>query len=64
MDRLGRKDGRWREARMLDKTSDIAIAVDNWLAQFEAALAKPDDGALKDDKRSYWNRSRQSKKPE
>jgi putative flavoprotein involved in K+ transport len=41
---------------MLDKTTDIAIAVDNWLTQFEAALAKPDDGALKDlfHPDSYW----------
>jgi putative flavoprotein involved in K+ transport len=41
---------------MLDKTSDIAIAVDNWLTQFEAALAKPDDSALKDlfHPDSYW----------
>ena len=26
---------------MLDKTDDIAVAADNWLAQFEDALAKP-----------------------
>ena len=32
---------------MLDKTDDIAVAADNWLAQFEDALAKSDDGALK-----------------
>jgi cation diffusion facilitator CzcD-associated flavoprotein CzcO len=31
---------------MLDKTDDIAVA-DNWLAQFEDALAKSDDGGLK-----------------
>ena len=31
---------------MLDKTDDISVAADNWLAQFEDALAKP-DGALK-----------------
>jgi cation diffusion facilitator CzcD-associated flavoprotein CzcO len=41
---------------MLDKTTDIGIAAENWLAQFEAALAKPDDGALKDlfHSDSYW----------
>jgi cation diffusion facilitator CzcD-associated flavoprotein CzcO len=41
---------------MLDKISDIAIAADNWLAQFETALAKPGDGALKDlfHPDSYW----------
>jgi len=41
---------------MLDKTSDIGIAAENWLAQFETALAKPDDGALKDlfHPDSYW----------
>src|ERR1700752_143806 len=43
----GREDGRWREARMLDKTSDIAIAAESWLAEFESALATLDDGALK-----------------
>ena len=32
---------------MLDKTDDISVAVDNWLARFEDVLAKPDDGALK-----------------
>src|SRR5882757_2704199 len=32
---------------MLDRTDDIAIAADNWLAQFEAALAKPGGGLLK-----------------
>jgi cation diffusion facilitator CzcD-associated flavoprotein CzcO len=32
---------------MLDKTDDIAVAADNWLAQFEDALAKPDDSGLK-----------------
>jgi cation diffusion facilitator CzcD-associated flavoprotein CzcO len=31
---------------MLDKTDDISVAADNWLAQFEDALAKPGDGAL------------------
>ena len=28
---------------MLDKTDDVSIAAANWLAQFESALAKPDD---------------------
>jgi cation diffusion facilitator CzcD-associated flavoprotein CzcO len=32
---------------MLDRTDDIAIAADNWLAQFESALAKPGGGLLK-----------------
>jgi len=31
---------------MLDKTDDIAVAADNWLAQFEDALARSDDGGL------------------
>ena len=41
---------------MLDKTSDIAIAAESWLAEFEAALATPDDGALKKlfHPDSYW----------
>ncbi|MDO8400292.1 MAG: NAD(P)/FAD-dependent oxidoreductase [Bradyrhizobium sp.] len=41
---------------MLDKTDDLSVAVDNWLAQFEDALARPDDGALKDlfHPDSYW----------
>ena len=32
---------------MLDKTSDIAIAAESWLAEFEAALTAADDDALK-----------------
>ena len=32
---------------MLDKTDDISVAADNWLAQFEEALTRPDDGVLK-----------------
>jgi putative flavoprotein involved in K+ transport len=41
---------------MLDKTSDIAIAAESWLAEFEAALATRDDGALKKlfHPDSYW----------
>ena len=41
---------------MLDKTDDIAVATDNWLGQFEEALAQPDDGALKTlfHPDSYW----------
>ena len=32
---------------MLDRTDDIAVAADNWLARFEDALAKADIGALR-----------------
>jgi putative flavoprotein involved in K+ transport len=32
---------------MLDRTDDIAIAADAWLAQFESALAQPGDTLLK-----------------
>lgn len=41
---------------MLDKTDDLSVAVEDWLAQFEEALAKPDDGALKTlfHPDSYW----------
>ena len=41
---------------MLDKTDDIAVAADNWLAQFEEALAKSDDGGLRTlfHPDSYW----------
>src|SRR5471032_1815106 len=41
---------------MLDRTDDISIAVENWLAQFEGALAKPDSGLLKTlfHRDSYW----------
>jgi len=41
---------------MLDRTENIAAAVDNWLTQFEAALAEPDDGALETlfHADSYW----------
>ena len=41
---------------MLDRTDDSSVAADNWLGQFEEALAKPDDGALKAlfHPDSYW----------
>jgi cation diffusion facilitator CzcD-associated flavoprotein CzcO len=41
---------------MLDKTDDISVAADHWLAQFEDALAKPDDSGLKSlfHADSYW----------
>src|SRR5271169_5308953 len=32
---------------MLDKTDDVSLAAESWLAHFERALAKPDDAALK-----------------
>ncbi|WP_454632767.1 flavin-containing monooxygenase [Bradyrhizobium cenepequi] len=31
---------------MLDKTDDISVAADNWLARFEDAFRKPGDGSL------------------
>jgi cation diffusion facilitator CzcD-associated flavoprotein CzcO len=31
---------------MLDKTDDLSVAADNWLAQFGDALTRPDDGVL------------------
>src|SRR5260370_21704583 len=41
---------------MLDKTDDLSLAVDQWLPQFEPALAGPDDGALEPlfHADSYW----------
>src|SRR5437667_10924116 len=41
---------------MLDRTDDISIAAENWLAQFEIALAECDDGLLKTlfHPESYW----------
>src|SRR6202171_2195867 len=41
---------------MLDRTDDISIAAENWLARFETALAKPGDGLLKTlfHPESYW----------
>jgi cation diffusion facilitator CzcD-associated flavoprotein CzcO len=51
-----REDGLLRETPMLDRTDDISIAAENWLAQFETALAEPDDGLLKTlfHPDSYW----------
>lgn len=41
---------------MLDRTDDISITAENWLAQFESALAGSDDGVLKTlfHPDSYW----------
>src|SRR5712672_1033035 len=41
---------------MLDRTDDISIAAENWLAQFETALAEPNDSLLKTlfHPDSYW----------
>src|SRR5256885_11652586 len=41
---------------MLDRTENIAATAENWLAEFEAALATRDDGALKKlfHPDSYW----------
>jgi thioredoxin reductase len=41
---------------MLDRTDDISIAAENWLTQFESALAKPDGPLLKTlfHPDSYW----------
>ena len=41
---------------MLDRTDDISIAAENWLAQFETTLTEPDDGLLKAlfHPDSYW----------
>ena len=41
---------------MLDKTDDISVAAENWLARFEEALTGPDDGLLKSlfCQDSYW----------
>src|SRR4030081_3459333 len=44
------------ETPMLDKTDDISVAAESWLAQFEAALARPDGSLLKTlfHPDSYW----------
>jgi Pyridine nucleotide-disulphide oxidoreductase len=41
---------------MLDRTDDISISAENWLAQFESALAGPNDGSLETlfHPDSYW----------
>jgi cation diffusion facilitator CzcD-associated flavoprotein CzcO len=41
---------------MLDKTDDVAAATENWLAQFEGALANSKDGSLRVlfHPESYW----------
>ena len=41
---------------MLDRTDDSAVAADNWLAQFEEALTRPDAGLLQAlfHPDSYW----------
>jgi len=41
---------------MLDRTDDIAIATESWLAQFESAIAEPDGTGLKAlfHPSSYW----------
>src|ERR1700748_2727080 len=41
---------------MLDKTNDSSVAADDWLAQFDDALARADDGLLKTlfHPDSYW----------
>jgi cation diffusion facilitator CzcD-associated flavoprotein CzcO len=41
---------------MLDRTDDISLSAENWLAQFENALASPGDGSLKPlfHPDSYW----------
>src|SRR6202047_5330198 len=43
-------------SRMLDRTDDISISAESWLAQFESALATPGDGSLKTlfHPDSYW----------
>lgn len=41
---------------MLDRTDDISTAAKNWLAQFESAIAKPDETSLRTlfHPESYW----------
>jgi len=50
------KTAREWETPMLDRTDDSSVAADNWLAQFEEALGKPDDALLKTlfHPDSYW----------
>jgi putative flavoprotein involved in K+ transport len=51
-----REDGRIEKTPMLDKTDDVSIAAENWLAQFERAIAKPDESSLRPlfHPESYW----------
>jgi cation diffusion facilitator CzcD-associated flavoprotein CzcO len=35
------------KTQILDKSNDISVSAENWLAQFEAALTEADDAALK-----------------
>ena len=41
---------------MLDKTDDVSIAAENWLAQFESAIATPEESSLRPlfHPESYW----------
>src|SRR6202035_2207971 len=54
--RKRREDGWLRETPMLDRTDDISISAENWLAQFDGALARPDGDRLKTlfHPDSYW----------
>jgi cation diffusion facilitator CzcD-associated flavoprotein CzcO len=51
-----RKDGRIEKTPMLDKTDDVSIAAENWLAQFESAIATPEESSLGPlfHPESYW----------
>jgi len=39
---------------MLDKTDDISVAAESWLAQFESALANPGELEALFHSESYW----------
>jgi cation diffusion facilitator CzcD-associated flavoprotein CzcO len=39
---------------MLDRTDDISVAAESWLAQFESALTNPDELKLLFHSKSYW----------
>src|SRR5437868_10819177 len=39
---------------MLDRTDDISVAAESWLAQFESALANPDELKALFHVESYW----------
>jgi cation diffusion facilitator CzcD-associated flavoprotein CzcO len=51
-----REDGRIEKTPMLDKTDDVSIAAENWLAQFESAIATPGESSLRPlfHPESYW----------